>query len=77
MISNREGREWLLKQLYDKGIKYIVYLGDIFGYVGVEKNRSNKKMVPHYCVMNTIDLMLYQICCRISMSRIFLISASI
>lgn len=37
MISNREGREWLLKQLHDKGIKYIVYLGDIFGYVGVEK----------------------------------------
>lgn len=37
MISNRDGREWLLKQLHDKGIKYIVYLGDIFGYVGVEK----------------------------------------
>lgn len=37
MISNREGREWLLKQLYDKGCKYIVHLGDTFGYIGVEK----------------------------------------
>lgn len=43
MISNREGREWLLKQLYDKGIKYIVYLGDIFGYVGVEKKPEQQE----------------------------------
>lgn len=43
MISNREGREWLLKQLYDKGIKYIVYLGDIFGYVGVEKRPEQRE----------------------------------
>ena len=43
MISNREGREWLLKQLYDKGIKYIVYLGDIFGYVGVEKEPEQRE----------------------------------
>lgn len=42
MISNREGREWLLKQLHDKGIKYIVYLGDIFGYVGVEKEPEQR-----------------------------------
>lgn len=43
MISNREGREWLLKQLHDKGIKYIVYLGDIFGYVGVEKKPEQRE----------------------------------
>ena len=43
MISNREGREWLLKQLHDKGIKYIVYLGDIFGYVGVEKEPEQRE----------------------------------
>lgn len=42
MVSNREGREWLLKQLHDKGIKYIVYLGDIFGYVGVEKEPEQR-----------------------------------
>lgn len=43
MISNREGREWLLKQLHDKGIKYIVYLGGIFGYVGVEKKPEQQE----------------------------------
>lgn len=43
MISNREGREWLLRQLHDKGIKYIVYLGDIFGYVGVEKKPEQRE----------------------------------
>ena len=43
MISNREGREWLLKQLHDKGIEYIVYLGDIFGYVGVEKKPEQRE----------------------------------
>lgn len=42
MISNRKGREWLLKQLHDKGIKYIVYLGDVFGYVGVEKEPEQR-----------------------------------
>lgn len=43
MVSNREGREWLLKQLYDKGIKYIVYLGDILGYVGMEKTPEQQE----------------------------------
>lgn len=43
MISNREGREWLLKQLHDKGIKYIVYLGDTFGYIGVEKKPEQRE----------------------------------
>lgn len=35
MISNREGREWLLKQLYDRGIKYITNLRDTLGYIGL------------------------------------------
>lgn len=43
MISNREGREWLLKQLYDKGIKYILNLGGIFGWVGVEKEPEQRE----------------------------------
>ena len=43
MISNREGREWLLKQLYDKGIKYILDLGDIFGLVGVEHKPEQRE----------------------------------
>jgi len=37
MISNREGREWLLSYLYDKGLKYIVWDSNIGRYFGVNK----------------------------------------
>lgn len=37
MISNREGREWLLSYLYDKGLKYIVWDSHAGRYLGVNK----------------------------------------
>ena len=37
MISNREGREWLFRYLYDKGLKYIVWDSHAGRYLGVNK----------------------------------------
>lgn len=46
MISNREGREWLLQKLYDRGFKYIFHTGGLGGYLAtkepprIEKGRT-------------------------------------
>lgn len=62
MISNREGREWLFRYLYDKGLKYIVWDSNIGRYFGVNEVPTYKdgnwdyKAVTRYKINLIADL---------------------
>ena len=62
MISNREGREWLFRYLYDKGLKYIVWdsvVGRYFGVNKMPKDENGKwdyKDVTRYKINLIVDL---------------------
>ena len=42
-MNDKEGRKWLLKKLYDNGIRYIIFGGPIVGYIGTREEPPNIK----------------------------------
>lgn len=41
-MNDKEGRNWLLQKLYDRGFKYIFYAGGVGGYLATKQQPKTK-----------------------------------